>query len=225
MANKASPLGLTPEVLPRSPQGEFNLVALQRDFETMATSPSRLEQFLTAVRAKYRTEKQLELIDLLVQALNKKAQLTRAQTDLAKAEVEHADFVALQQRRRELHDAELSAQLAEVNLRKARAEYEIKNLHNRAPVAEAPRKTADEIKMAEAQARESLTRQFTSQLKLGKVLDLAELQKAYSATLSRIEDDDNLTDPQRLEAIAFLDQEYEKQKVSLTKGTTIYGDE
>ena len=186
-------------------------------------SPSRFEQYLTAARARYRTAKQLELVDLLIKAVRKKADLTRAQTDLAKAEGEHADFIALQQKRSELKEAELDAQLAEVALRTARAEYEMRNLGNSAAVA--VRKTADEIKMAEVQARERLTRQFSSHLKLGKVLDLAELQKAYTATLRQIEDDASLTEAQRLEAVAFLDQEYERQKASLTKRTSIYGDE
>jgi hypothetical protein len=225
MPPKNNILGLTPEVLPPSLPVEFNPAALQRDLEVVESSASLLQQYIAAVKAKYRTKAQLDLIDLMVLVLGKKTQLTRAQSELAKAEADHADFTRLQQRQRDLQDAEHAAQLAEANLRTARAEFEIKKLHDPAHSATAVPLTADEIKMAEVQARERLTRQFTSQLKLGKVLDLAELQKAYTATLSQIQADASLTEVQRLEAVEFLDQEYEKQKASLTKGTTIYGDE
>src|SRR5947207_2624014 len=111
---------ITPEVLPRMPPDYFDFRILQHDFEALATNPSLLAQYVRVARAKYRTAKQLELIDALIYAINKKITLTEAQTHLAEATEKQEDVIVLKERRRELKEAEQEAQLAELRLRKAR---------------------------------------------------------------------------------------------------------
>ena len=116
--------GITPEVLP--PQ-RFNLSAIERDLESLGTSRSLIRQYITAAKARYRTRKQTELLDLLVELLQQKTAVLQAQTALATAEEEQADFVRLRHLRENLSEANLQADLAEAKLRRVRAERDIAN--------------------------------------------------------------------------------------------------
>jgi hypothetical protein len=116
------PQALTPQVRPPE---HFDLVVIQRDLEQLSSSSSLVMQYVTAARAKYRGVKQIELIGLLTNAVRKKTALINAQVSLAEAEERRMDFFILQDLRRQLKKAELQAQLAEVNLRKSRAERDL----------------------------------------------------------------------------------------------------
>ncbi|SRR5712691_7179320 len=121
---------LTPEVLPPE---QFDLAVMRTDLERVATSSSLLIQYITTARAKYRAAKQLELLDLLLAAVTKKTAFITAQTALAQAEEQQQEFVVLKQLRTDLKRVELEAQLAEANLRKARAERDLQQMVGKEP--------------------------------------------------------------------------------------------
>jgi hypothetical protein len=157
---------LTPEVLPPE---QFDLAVMRADLERVATSSSLVIQYITTAKAKYRTAKQLELLDLLLSAVTKKTAFVTAQTSLAQAEEQQYEFGVLKQLRTDLKRVEMEAKLAEANLRKARAERDLQQM-----VTKEPKESAESYRqriMLEVRALEAEMDRHLTQITTGREYD------------------------------------------------------
>ena len=116
-------IALIPQVLPPE---RFDLTVIERDLRQIANSRSLVRQYLTAAKARFRTARQMEVLDALIAATNRTAELFSAQTALAKAEEGRETAVVLRSLSQQVQEAELQTNLAEAKLRRFEAEEKMR---------------------------------------------------------------------------------------------------